>query len=88
MQLLHVKWVSLNENNQPKYINPGETYTYSTVITLPESISGDFQLIVKTDTNVFMSDRPGGVSTIRDDLGVVQDMGGSGIVSGISRRGQ
>ena len=77
---LHVKWVSLNENNQPKYINPGETYTYSTVITLPESISGDFHLIVKTDTNVFLSDRPGSVSTIRDDLGVVQDMGGSGIV--------
>ncbi len=77
---LRVKAVSLYDNNQPKYLKPGESYTYSTVVNLPESISGDFQLIVKADTNVYKDNCKSELSTVRDDLDVLRDAGGSGLV--------
>jgi len=77
---LRVKAVSLYDNNQPKYLKPGESYTYSTVVNLPESISGDFQLIVKADTNVYKDNYKSELSTVRDDLDVLRDAGGSGLV--------
>ncbi len=78
--VLRVKSVSFYENNKPKYLKPGESYTYSAVVNLPESISGDFHLIVKTDTNVYKDGYKSELSTVRDDLDVVRDMGGSGQV--------
>ncbi|MFO1403439.1 MAG: CARDB domain-containing protein [Azonexus sp.] len=35
-----------------KYLKPGDSYTATTSFNLPESISGDFRLIVKADTAI------------------------------------
>jgi subtilase family serine protease len=77
---LRVKLVSFYDGREPKYLNPGESYTYSAQVRIPESISGDFHLIVKADTNVFIGSNPYEKSTIREDLPIVKDTGGSGIV--------
>jgi hypothetical protein len=77
---LRVKSVSFYENNKPKYLKPGAEYTYSAVVTLPESISGNFNLIVKADTNVYKDYYRSELSAIRDDFDVVRNMGGSGAV--------
>lgn len=65
---LKVRAISLSENGKPKYLKPGESYTASATFNLPESISGDFHLIVKTDTTIFKDPWNYERSTIRDGL--------------------
>jgi hypothetical protein len=52
--------VQLRDNGQPKTLRPGESYTASITTTLPESISGDFHLLVNTDTAIFANPYSGG----------------------------
>ncbi|HEX8961620.1 MAG TPA: CARDB domain-containing protein, partial [Rhodocyclaceae bacterium] len=70
---LRVSLVSLYENNKPKYLKPGESYTQSETFTLPESISGDFNIIVKTDTSTTKSYYGYVSSTVRDGLDVLDN---------------
>jgi len=58
----------LYENNKPKYLKPGESYTNSATFNLPESISGNFHLIVKADTSTTKDFYHSEPSTIRDGL--------------------
>lgn len=62
-----VQQISLfDANGQPRFLLPGESYTQSATFHLPQSISGDFHIIVKADTStVADNDEP---STIRSDL--------------------
>ena len=58
----------------PPYLKPGESYTNSATFTLPESIGGDFQIIVKADTATFRDTDPLIASTIRDGLYVLEGL--------------
>ncbi|MEO7621604.1 MAG: CARDB domain-containing protein, partial [Gallionella sp.] len=48
--LAAINQTALVASNQLRYLKPGESYTKSATFNLPESISGDFYIIVKTDT--------------------------------------
>jgi subtilase family serine protease len=63
---LGIRSINLTENGQPKYLQVGESYTASATFNLPDSISGDFHLIVRADTAVARNSSQG--STIRDGL--------------------
>ncbi|MBL8395672.1 MAG: hypothetical protein JNK99_13155, partial [Candidatus Accumulibacter sp.] len=63
---LAAKGISLSDNGRPKYLQPGESYTASASFNLPDSISGDFHLILRTDTTI--SSNPWENSTIRAGL--------------------
>lgn len=65
---LRVRSTALYENNKPKYLKPGESYTNSATFNLPESISGNFHIIVKTDTSITKDLYGREASTIRDQL--------------------
>ncbi|MFN9746157.1 MAG: CARDB domain-containing protein, partial [Betaproteobacteria bacterium] len=58
---------------RPRFLQPGESYTNSATFKLPSSISGDFRLIVKTDTDVF-NNSYGTPSTIREGLRTVSEL--------------
>ena len=61
------------ENDKPKNIKPGESYTASATFNLPESISGNFHIIVKADTSTTKDFYPTEPSTIRDGLDIVSN---------------
>ncbi|WP_233259655.1 CARDB domain-containing protein, partial [Ramlibacter sp. WS9] len=76
-----VKVIDLGRNpdGSPHYLQPGESYTATTTFDVPESISGQFKVIVKADT----SSVAGGyeASSIRDGLSPVDETGdGTGAV--------
>jgi hypothetical protein len=60
--------VQLNDNGQAKPLRPGESYTASLTTTLPASISGDFHILVNTDTAIFADRHSSEASSIRDGL--------------------
>lgn len=62
----------LTADGKPRYLQPGESYTNSASFRLPESIEGDFKLIVKADTEMVRSHLPEVKSSIRDDLAVLE----------------
>ncbi|MCM8597201.1 MAG: putative Ig domain-containing protein, partial [Candidatus Accumulibacter sp.] len=64
--LLGVKAIRIGESAQSRFLQPGESYSASATFRLPESVGGDFHLIVRTDTAVGRS--AGTASTIRDGL--------------------
>ena len=65
---LRIRATSLFEDNKPKYLKPGQSYTNTATFSLPESIQGNFHIIVKTDTST-TKDRYGReASSIRDGL--------------------
>ncbi|HLF95978.1 MAG TPA: CARDB domain-containing protein, partial [Methylococcaceae bacterium] len=68
---MRVRLTSLTENGQPKFLQPGESYTNSATFNLPESIGGDFHIIVKADTVVTKDPYRSEPSTIRDGLDTV-----------------
>jgi hypothetical protein len=71
--------ISLVEHGAPKYLQPGEAYTASATFTLPESLSGDFRVILRTDTA--LGSNPWERSAIRDGLpGLISLGDGSGLV--------
>ena len=76
-RMLRVRSTMLTENYKPKYLKPGESYTNSVTITLPESISGNFNLIVKADTSTIKDWYRSVPSTIRDGLDVVDNANGN-----------
>jgi hypothetical protein len=63
---LGIRSISLTENGKPKVLQVGESYTASATFKLPDSISGDFHLIVRADTA--FARNPSERSTIRDGL--------------------
>jgi hypothetical protein len=58
--------VIYDANGNPAFLKPNESYTHRAWVTLPESISGDFKLFVKTDTALWGDGYE--VSDIRDGL--------------------
>ena len=72
---LQISAVSLTQNGQPKYLKPGESYTWSASFNLPESISGDFHLIVKADTAIYRNPWNNEPSTIREGLAALARLG-------------
>jgi len=66
--LVKAKNISFSEDAKSKYLKPGESYTASATFKLPESISGDFRIIVRTDTPLFKDPWGQERSTIRDGL--------------------
>ncbi|UUZ69428.1 putative Ig domain-containing protein [Polaromonas sp. P2-4] len=66
--LYRIRSTALYENNKPKYLKPGESYTNSATFNLPESISGNFHIIVKADTSTTKDFYHSEPSTIRDGL--------------------
>ena len=63
-----------NGQRVPHYLQPGESYTLSTTFNLPDSISGAFHILVKTDTE-FLRDIYGNTaSSIRDGLPAIDDV--------------
>jgi len=69
--LLRVRSTYLTENFKPKFLKPGESYTNSATFSLPESISGSFHIIVKTDTSTTKDFYRSEPSTIRVELDTV-----------------
>lgn len=70
-------------NKQPRYLQPGESYTNSATFTLPTSIGGDFYILVKADTELFdavLSRTSDQVSSIRTGLKTVYG-DGTGVVA-------
>jgi hypothetical protein len=77
--LLGLQDIVRSADGVPAFLPPGASYTASLTVTLPESIGGEFTLIVRADTAVRASldER----STIRDDLpGVAVRGDGAGSV--------
>ncbi|MDZ4254036.1 MAG: CARDB domain-containing protein, partial [Sulfuritalea sp.] len=72
---LQISAVNLTQNGQPKYLKPGESYTWSASFNLPESISGDFHLIVKADTAIYRNPWNNEPSTIREGLAALARLG-------------
>ncbi|HAP75905.1 MAG TPA: hypothetical protein DCR14_07455, partial [Acidimicrobiaceae bacterium] len=62
--------ISLREDGLPAYLKPGESYTATATFRLPESIGGDYHLIVYADTAFLADGRT--PSDIRDGLVGVQ----------------
>ena len=60
--------VQLQGNGLAPTLRPGESYRASITTTLPESINGDFYLLVNTDTAIFANPYSTETSSIRDDL--------------------
>ncbi|MBO3704008.1 MAG: hypothetical protein J5W83_15990, partial [Candidatus Accumulibacter sp.] len=60
--------VQLQGDGLAPTLRPGESYRASITTTLPESISGDFYLLVNTDTAIFANPYSTETSSIRDDL--------------------
>jgi hypothetical protein len=50
----------------PAYLQPGQSYTNSAVVTLPTSISGNYHIIVKASTDLTLSEYSGGNSPPSD----------------------
>jgi hypothetical protein len=79
---LKVKAVSLIEDGKPKYLKPNESYTMTATFRLPESVSGDFHIIVKADTAIYRDVYNTERSTIRDGLqGLVRGGDPAGVVA-------
>lgn len=74
-----VRLTNLTEDYQPKYLQPGESYTNSTTFSIPESISGDFYLIVKADTASVRDPYNSVSSTVRDGLPVIYGSGSGAV---------
>ncbi|HET6719725.1 MAG TPA: CARDB domain-containing protein, partial [Rhodocyclaceae bacterium] len=72
---LRLQPINITEAGYPAYLKPGESYTRTVSVTLPESISGDFNLIVKADTD--LGPYVGTGSTVRDGLTVLQRIDGA-----------
>ncbi|HAY28075.1 MAG TPA: hypothetical protein DCY47_11380, partial [Candidatus Accumulibacter sp.] len=58
--------ISLSQDGRPKFLRPGESYSASATFELPDSLSGDFHLIIRTDTAINSDGRQR--STIREGL--------------------
>jgi len=58
--------ISLGADGRAKFLGPGESYSASATFELPDSLSGDFHLIVRADTAISSDGRQR--STIRDGL--------------------
>jgi len=52
-------------------LKPGESYTRTVNVKIPDSISGEFRILVKADTNALRDTDPDIESTIREGLAVV-----------------
>ena len=74
-----------NPDGSPRMLKPGESTTQSATFTLPSAISGDFHIIVKTDTDIGRATGWGDVppSTIRVGLPSINqfDRSGKGAVA-------
>lgn len=47
--------LGLDANGRPKFLQPGESYTATASFDLPESMSGDYRVIVKADTSIVLN---------------------------------
>ena len=65
------KTVIYDEHGEYTVLKPGESYTNSATFRLPDSISGDFHIIVKTDTSSGKGSRAGIPSSIREGLDTI-----------------
>ncbi|WP_346949757.1 putative Ig domain-containing protein, partial [Dyella sp.] len=65
----------LDANGKPRFLQPGESYTMSATFHLPQSISGNYNVIVKTDTATTKDWYYSEPSSIRDGLDVVTGNG-------------
>ena len=72
----------IGADGKPKFLAPGESYTNSATFTLPTAIGGDFQIIVKADTDTSKDPYSLVPSTIREGLPntYLHDRSGEGIV--------
>ncbi|WP_051319435.1 CARDB domain-containing protein, partial [Chitinimonas koreensis] len=77
---LGVQRVQLTENGQPKTLKPGESYTASATFALPESISGDFRIIVKADTDTIRELQNRVPGNIREGLPALTGSGAGGVL--------
>ena len=79
-ELLRAHWVQLTDDHgRPRFLQPGEHYTQSASFAIPASISGDFSLIVKTDTGVFTDFEASVPSTVRTGLPVIAESRSNGV---------
>jgi hypothetical protein len=65
---------------KPKYLKPGESYTNSATFEIPQSISGQFKVLVKVDTGLFNDFYPQEASTIRDGLQTIDEYGANQVL--------
>ncbi|MCP4925155.1 MAG: hypothetical protein GY916_04335, partial [Gammaproteobacteria bacterium] len=72
---LRVRLTQIPGNTEPEYLKVGESYTNSATFNLPDSISGDYHVIVKADTSTFKDPYKYTPSSIRDDLDVIRGSG-------------
>ncbi|MFN6132947.1 MAG: CARDB domain-containing protein, partial [Synechococcaceae cyanobacterium] len=70
----------LDSNWQPRFLQPGESITNSATFTLPSSISGDFQLILKADASEIRDPYQSSVSTIRAGLPTIAPYGPNSVL--------
>ena len=76
-----VQPVSLvDANGKPRFLQPGESYTMSATFHLPQSISGNYNIIVKTDTATIKDWYYSEPSSIRDGLDVVTGNGAGAVL--------
>jgi YD repeat-containing protein len=82
-RLMRVRATTLTDaEGKPRYLQPGESYTNTATVTLPTSISGDFNLIVKASTDIgknYENPTPSDIRTGLDTVAQFDRTGAGGV---------